>query len=517
MRETRSRMAETGDLRGTDVPHATTLADSGEGPSRGAEGELQPGQQVGEYVVDEKIGEGGFGAVFKATHPVIGSVAAIKVLKRKYSAEAEVVSRFIAEARAVNEIRHKNIISIFSFGELDDGRRYYIMEYLDGVPLDVLLREKGRLSITEALPILRGVAEALDAAHESGITHRDLKPANVFVAEDGPRLLDFGVAKLSGSGGDHKTATGAPIGTPRYMSPQQARGRGVDHRTDIYSLGVVTYELLTGTTPFRASGDDEFMDVVMQQIYDEPPPPSQQCAEFPAALDDCLMRLLAKDPDERPQTAAAAVALVEQRAVAAGLIEAVGRPSTEFPAAVAVEVATEPARARARRWLPIVIATAAVATVGTFFVVRGVSTAELEPAAPVAVAVDPSPQQPAQPVAATASPDAAPVAELPATVAVEVRTLQKDARVLDPSGKVLRVGPGTIELPRGTEPVRLRFEGPGYKPQTQSVRPTRATVVVLKLEPEPRARPVEPRRKPPSKPNKPIEKKTNKDDIVETF
>src|SRR5690242_17432135 len=130
--------------------------------------DLEPGQVVGEYQVEGKLGQGAFGTVYKAVHPLIGKVVAIKVLARKYSVDPEMVSRFVAEARAVNQIRHRNIIDIFSFGTLDDGRQYYVMEYLDGEPLDALVERSGKLPIAEALPILRGVAKALDAAHAKG-------------------------------------------------------------------------------------------------------------------------------------------------------------------------------------------------------------------------------------------------------------------------------------------------------------------------------------------------------------
>src|SRR5688572_22013295 len=153
-----------------------------------------PGQQVGEYVIETKLGEGGFGTVFKAGHPLIGKLVAIKVLNRQYSAQPEMVSRFVAEARAVNQIRDRYIIDIFGFGQLEDGRHYYVMEFLDGLPLADYVDQQGRLALADALPILRSIARALDAAHGKGIAHRDLKPENIFLAteSDGtlyPKLL----------------------------------------------------------------------------------------------------------------------------------------------------------------------------------------------------------------------------------------------------------------------------------------------------------------------------------------
>ncbi|MGE3457639.1 MAG: serine/threonine protein kinase, partial [Kofleriaceae bacterium] len=164
--------------------------------------DLENGQQVGEYVVEGKLGQGAFGTVFKATHPLIGKNVAVKVLSHRFSVDPEMVSRFVAEARAVNQIQHRHIIDIFSFGKLDDGRQYYVMEYLDGETLDALLG-RGRVPIGEALTILRAIAKALDAAHAKGIAHRDLKAENIFLARDTdggvfPKLLDFGIAKLLG-------------------------------------------------------------------------------------------------------------------------------------------------------------------------------------------------------------------------------------------------------------------------------------------------------------------------------
>src|SRR5690242_8970375 len=148
------------------------------------DGELAVGTQVGEYVVESKLGQGAFGMVFKASHPVIGKLVAIKVLSLRFSVDPEMVSRFVAEARAVNQIRNRHIIDIFSFGKLDDGRQYYVMEYLDGQTLDARLEQAGKLGLAEALPILRGIGRALDAAHAKGVAHRDLKAENVFLATD---------------------------------------------------------------------------------------------------------------------------------------------------------------------------------------------------------------------------------------------------------------------------------------------------------------------------------------------
>ena len=282
----------------------------------GADVDLKEGDQVGEYRVETKLGEGGFGTVYRAAHPVIGKKAAIKILAREFSTKPEMVARFIDEARAVNQIRHKGIIDIFAFGALPDGRQYFVMELLEGLTLDAYIRQKGRLTPAEALPVLRGVARAVDAAHVAGIAHRDLKPDNVFLVfdEDGgahTKLLDFGIAKLV-SEQSGRTRTGTPIGTPQYMSPEQARGVHVDVRTDVYSFGAMTYEMLTGSPPFEGAS---VMDILLKQISEAPHPPSSRVPELGAAVDTAVLRMMNKDPEQRPRTLMQAV---EELAAASG-------------------------------------------------------------------------------------------------------------------------------------------------------------------------------------------------------
>jgi eukaryotic-like serine/threonine-protein kinase len=275
---------------------------------KNASQDLAAGYMVGEYSVIKKIGAGAYGSVYAAEHPVIGKKAAIKVLSKQYSSVPEVVSRFIAEARAVNKIRHKNIIDIFSFGALENGQQYLVMELLDGRTLDAIL-EGGALPFDQAWPILRGVADALDAAHAQGIAHRDLKPGNIFVARDESgtitaKLLDFGVAKLMGDDTvKHKTATGMAVGTPCYMSPEQCRGTGVDQRADIYAFGVMIFEVLTGRLPFDA---ESVVDLLVKHMTADPPSVAD-VSSLPRALDAPLKRMMAKKQADRPQTAGAAM------------------------------------------------------------------------------------------------------------------------------------------------------------------------------------------------------------------
>jgi serine/threonine-protein kinase len=256
-----------------------------------AKNEIAPGAMVGEYRIEAKIGEGGFGSVYRAVHPLIGKPVAIKLLSRAYSDNPQIVSRFISEARAVNQIRHKNIVDIFSFGALADGRQYFVMELLQGSPLDGSLEQRGHLEVGELMPVLRGVLKALIAAHTAGLVHRDLKPENVFLCVDDegvvtPKLIDFGIAKLLGDESvEHKTRTGTPMGTPYYMSPEQCRGKNVDHRTDLYAIGAMIHVLLTGQKPFTG---DSAMDLLYKQMAEAPPKLSDHRQGLPQALEDIV-------------------------------------------------------------------------------------------------------------------------------------------------------------------------------------------------------------------------------------
>ena len=288
---------------------------------------LEPGRRVGNYVIDRLIGRGGFGTVYEATHPTINKRAAVKVLHLAASAKAELVSRFKAEARAVNSIDTKHVVDIFSFGTLDDGRFFYVMDLVDGESLRQMIKERERLPPGLLITILRPIAHALDAAHEAKIVHRDIKPANVLIAfdEDGQpqaKLADFGIAKLldPGAAREHKTATGVPIGTPGYMSPEQCRAEPVDHRSDIYAIGVLCFEALTGRPPFVAASTVKLM---MMHAASPPPAASSVFPPLGTAFDDELAAMLAKDPYDRP---ASVTECVERLAVAATLSSSLEPP-----------------------------------------------------------------------------------------------------------------------------------------------------------------------------------------------
>jgi serine/threonine-protein kinase len=286
------------------------------------------GQMAGEYRLGRLLGEGGFGAVYEAEHPLLKRRAAVKVLHRAGEIESDAVQRFIGEAQAVNQIKSRHIVDVFSFGTLADGRYFYVMDFLEGEPLDHYLKRRQRVDVDSALQILQPIADALDSAHKSGIIHRDIKPQNIFLARDGadgfvPKLLDFGMAKLMAAS-PVRTVSGTPIGTPLYMSPEQARGDKVDARCDIYSLGVVCYEMLVGQVPFDA---ETTVTVLMAHLMQAPEPPSEACAALPPEFDAPLLAMLNKDPEGRPASAGAALAALRAAAEQAGITLSLAPPS----------------------------------------------------------------------------------------------------------------------------------------------------------------------------------------------
>ncbi len=264
------------------------------------------GAVIGSYRLLDQLGEGGTGTVWAAEHTLLGRRAAIKLLHPAYSANKLMVQRLFNEAKVVAAIADPGMVQIFDFGVHGDGSPYIVMELLDGEPLDARLRRLGRLAPEDAVRLARQVALSLSAAHGKGVIHRDLKPENLFVVPDpavigGERVkvLDFGIAKLSRSDGSHKTRTGAVIGTPAYMSPEQCRAIGnIDHRADIYSLGAVLFCLVTGRPPFEGEGAG---DAIISHVRDLPPVPSALVPGLPAALDAVILRCLEKDPARRFQ------------------------------------------------------------------------------------------------------------------------------------------------------------------------------------------------------------------------
>jgi tRNA A-37 threonylcarbamoyl transferase component Bud32 len=274
---------------------------------------LGAGTKVGEYQIQDRVGEGGMGTVYSAIHPIIGKKVAIKVLAARLAKNKNAIRRFVLEARAVNDIQHPGLVDIFSFGQLTDGRHYYVMEFLEGRNLGDVLRERVRLPAAEAIPIFIEVAHALVAVHAKGIVHRDLKPENILLLAQpqagGQRvkLVDFGLAKLVEGVPAHlsesgpRTAAGVNVGTPHYMSPEQCRGSKVDARSDLYALGVLLYETVTGRVPFDGATP---LDIWQAHAEKAPEPPIAIApANVNQTINAIILRLMAKSPEHRIQSA----------------------------------------------------------------------------------------------------------------------------------------------------------------------------------------------------------------------
>jgi hypothetical protein len=298
--------------------------------------QLKPGTLAGAYVLKRELASGGGGTVYEAQHRVLGRKVAVKVLRRELAASQQMVARFLREALAVNMIKHPSIVDIYEFGELPDGRPFYVMELLDGVDLRSTLNERGRFTPAEVYAILEPVCSALQAAHDQGIVHRDLKASNILVMQrDGKqivKLLDFGIAKLMhpDAADAGLTVVGTRLGTSYTMAPEQIRGDAVDARTDIYALGVVLYHLLTGQYPFRA----ETMTDIERQHLESPPPRPSQAASIPLAIDTITLRCMEKTKERRFPSA---TAFIEALRDAVG-VKKVGGDTSARAAAIYVEI-----------------------------------------------------------------------------------------------------------------------------------------------------------------------------------
>jgi eukaryotic-like serine/threonine-protein kinase len=282
--------------------------------------DIMVGQRIGEYVVRRRIGSGGMGVVYEGEHPVIGRKVAIKII-RPDSSEGIRARDLVGEARAVSTIRHRGIIDIFGFGTLPGIGQYLVMEYLNGRPLDEVILDRAPMPPSEVIRLMIEVLGALSAAHAVGVIHRDLKPGNIFLVLESNgseyvKVLDFGLAKQGATpnGPTPQTRASMIVGTPEYMAPEQACGQPVSPRTDLYAVGIILFEMLTGRLPFRG---DSPMHVAIQQVQAQPPSPASLVDGLPPELNELVLRLLAKEPEQRPASAEAVVR--ELKAIAKAL------------------------------------------------------------------------------------------------------------------------------------------------------------------------------------------------------
>jgi predicted Ser/Thr protein kinase len=278
------------------------LDGSGMGPQLSSgDGDPRVGTLIDRYRLVEKLGEGGMGMVYKAEHTMIGRPVALKLLHPDLARVPQAVDRFFREARAANEIPSDHIVQVTDFGRAEDGANFLVMEFLEGVDLQQVLTEEKRFTPQRAAQIAMQIAEGVGAAHKRKVIHRDLKPGNVQLVQRGAnaefvKIMDFGIAKITESG-TQLTKTGMILGSPAYMSPEQASGQPVDPRTDIYALGVIIYEMLVGRPPFIGQSPTQ---ILLAHVTQVPEPPRTLNADVPEPLEQLVLQCLSKEPDKRP-------------------------------------------------------------------------------------------------------------------------------------------------------------------------------------------------------------------------
>ena len=444
------------------------------------------GEYLGSYRLIERLAAGGMGAVYKGLHEKVGRSVAIKLLHQSLRNEVIGVSRFFHEARAVNTIRHPNVVELYDLS--GDGEDVYmVLELLRGMDLRTLLgrQSRGCLPPERVVQILEQVCGALQATHARKIVHRDLKPENIFLCnhtgkEDFVKLLDFGVAKLERPEG-RLTREGIALGTPEYMAPEQARGADVDGRTDLYAVGCIAFEMLTGRTVFQGSAPG---DVMMKHVRTPPPSPRDFNPSVSDALEAVILRCMAKSPKARPQSAlelaqelCAAVALpFDETGAFSGWKTWDGITNSSI-----VEMAMLEVKAPRR--------STRIAGVVRVFAekLRGLRGALMLGAATLLIGLGVGLVFMANrrgPVAAAATASELAVRESASRTELVVQSAPLQAEIFDENGTLLGVTPHRLSLAPGTS-LKLRLKRPGYRPAERVVAadsPDRTVLVPLELE-----------------------------------
>ncbi len=255
------------------------------------------GQNIDDYIVEALVGRGGMGAVYRATDTTLGRTVAIKMLPKTAISDESAVTRFKREAKIVSNLNHPNIAQIYRIGEVDECP-YYVMEFIEGLTLDQILKDRGKVSGSRAIKIMLQAVEGLSAASKQGIIHRDIKPANIMItADDVVKIVDFGIAK-NFADDSFQTSTGTVMGTPHYMSPEQAKGQKLDHRSDIYSLGATFYHMVTGRPPFES---DNPITLIEKHCNEPVMAIPQYNPNVPDGVCTTIYAMLSKSPSDRIQ------------------------------------------------------------------------------------------------------------------------------------------------------------------------------------------------------------------------
>jgi len=467
------------------------------------------------YRVIKKLGEGGMGSVYLAEHTTINKKLAIKVLSSEYSHKQDLVDRFLQEARAASMIEQENVVEITDFGSTPSGSVFFVMEFLNGEDLSKTVKKLGPMPWARVKPIMLQICTALTAAHDVGIVHRDMKPENCYRirrggSDDFIKVLDFGIAKVTTDDGEGKglTRTGMIFGTPEYMSPEQAKGEKVDHRVDVYAVGVILFELLTGRVPFTA---DTFMGILTKHMFEAPPIPSSvhPDVEVPPKVEAIILKALQKDREYRFQSmeslAAAIEAVGTDSAAVSVVAERVAMPSrgeTRYSSNTGVPVAMAPPGPAPRRkggaGMLIGVAAFVLALGGAAGVIllqddddgRAKTQAKAPAKSVVAVGADPKPNDPkTTPKAPKKDPKAVDPPEsdggedspaTPTAVAITVFTPDVAGDIVDETGAVIGHTNEAFELPVGEAAVALKVLAEGYEEALLSVVPSEEQT----LEPE---------------------------------
>jgi serine/threonine-protein kinase len=432
------------------------------------------------YKVSRCIGVGGFGTVYEAEDTKIHKRVAVKILARDLIGDTAMVTRFRKEAEAASKVGHENIIDITDFDRTADGHYFMVMEYLEGTDLGTVIREGEKLSLPRILGIMIQVCKALNAAHEKGIIHRDLKPGNIFLHARGSKidfvkLLDFGISKFMevDDQSSRLTRTGQIIGTPLYMSPEQALGEDkLDHRVDVYSLGVIMYELITGQPPFTAVN---YLGIIAQHASDPPTPPSRvrPDMEIPVTVELIILKAMAKRPEDRFSTMGEMeAALIHALATIDPASAVTYNPEKTPPSILTTETGLSMRRLSSSRPLPMwqLLMLAGVIGIGIalYVVWQGRGRAVTPP--PVAADAGPADLAPAPD---TGPPDQEARAREVGRDLVRVRITSRpaDAEILDENGTVLGQTPATLEMDRSDAPRKLTLRRAGFRPAKLSVTP----------------------------------------------
>ncbi|MCB9558340.1 MAG: serine/threonine protein kinase [Deltaproteobacteria bacterium] len=474
------------------------------------------GQTVtGRYRVLRKLGEGGMGTVYLAEHIAIEKKIALKVLLHEYARKADLKERFLQEAKAAAKIGHENIVDIIDFGPTPDNSVFFAMEYLEGDELGAVLRRDGPMSWERAKPILVQICRAMGAAHSKQIIHRDMKPENIYLIDregrkDFVKVLDFGIAKVSGmnDGERRLTRTGMIFGTPEYMSPEQAQGHRPDHRVDIYALGVIMYEMLTGEVPFKA---DTFMGILTKHIFEAPQPPSQ-IRPMSADIEHIVLKAMAKDRDDRYRSMTEmAMALNrcagrvtrptgDREPVVRTLTPAPERaafenlPAAEHPmfdSAVPLTGAPQIPQNRTKLFvvMTLMLLLAGGGLLFALFGNRGPSpqkdppTKPLPVKTPLAGAADGgsqlaqradlgTPKRPLKPPTKTVTPTKLPVSASAARVTISLHSVPSGAQILIGRHDSGKVTPSSIELRRSSRKTTIKLKKHGFRDEVLRVVPS---------------------------------------------